>query len=390
MFDILASWQLMTRSIVWVAAILAAPVAVWGQLPSAYVSRLGQIVRLDDLNADGDYFDFGESALFAADLPSTITSLAATADGVFVLDPPAAAIYQARDVNEDGDALDFGELTLFGQLSSGMPPPTLTGLAAAEGRLFAIDVAAETLIRFADMNGDLDALDFGESASVGQGLSGASAMAFRPDGRLLVARQSASVPVLILDDRNSDGDFLDFAEAISYAENISPGTHITSPHDHVSYLLRPAAGQIIRLQDLTGDDDALDFGEIVVFADGMSSPSVLAADRDERVLVAAADAFGTILWVSDLNRDGDALDVGEVTTVGQGINQAAGIVVLSTGTSCIRGDLDESGTVELNDVSLFVDALLGLSAAPLCRADVNIDGQVNGLDVASFTTMLVP
>ena len=54
------------------------------------------------------------------------------------------------------------------------------------------------------------------------------------------------------------------------------------------------------------------------------------------------------------------------------------------------GDMDASGAVELPDVGLFVNTLLGDgSAADVCVADMNNDGMADGLDTQSFLDCLL-
>ncbi|QOJ04323.1 MAG: hypothetical protein HRU71_12865 [Planctomycetia bacterium] len=64
---------------------------------------------------------------------------------------------------------------------------------------------------------------------------------------------------------------------------------------------------------------------------------------------------------------------------------------------CCKGDMDGSETVTLDDVPLFVDALLAGGVNPtacvdlptwFCRADCNSDGYVNGLDIKDFMALV--
>ncbi len=59
--------------------------------------------------------------------------------------------------------------------------------------------------------------------------------------------------------------------------------------------------------------------------------------------------------------------------------------------SALPGDMNGSGTVDMDDLPGFVDALLRLPEAPLpiMTADVNLDGCANGLDVAAFVELLL-
>jgi hypothetical protein len=344
------------------------------------------VVRLDDVNADGDYLDFGEIAVFANGLPGSSLTIAGDAEGLFIAAQGSNGILIARDMNGDGDALDFGEVVTYGQLPAGGPSPVFGGLAEAEGGgAYIAEATSGVLYHFLDLNSDGDGLDSGEALSVAIQLTGPTSIAVRPDGAILVAQQSAGAPVLILLDRNGDGDFLDFAEAINYAEPETPGQKIAAPADRVAYVLRPSDGRLLRLQDLTADDDALDFGEVVTFAEGLSSPGELGAVDSNQLFVTIGDG---LYLLHDRNGDGDALDSGEFVAVGQGVTQPTGLAIAPS--SCLLGDVDGNGAVEAGDIGPFANALLGLGPAESCRVDINRDGVQDGQDIAPFVSQLIP
>jgi hypothetical protein len=218
------------------------------------------------------------------------------------------------------------------------------------------------------------------------------ALAVRPDGCVLVAQNLSAVPVRILCDRNGDGSFLGFAENISYAENAAPGAGLCATSDVLSYLARPAAGEVALLRDLNGDGDVLDAGEIVQYAAPIAAATRLACDGGGSLLVAAADAAGTVYRVRDRNGDGDAMDAGEVLAVADGLTSVGGIAVRSDSSppACLRGDLNTDGQVTLADAVPLASALLAPAGTEPCRADVNADGAIDGRDIAAFVDILVP
>jgi len=57
----------------------------------------------------------------------------------------------------------------------------------------------------------------------------------------------------------------------------------------------------------------------------------------------------------------------------------------------MQGDLDDNGAVQLADVPIFVQVLLGLDLDPthVATSDVNCDGDVNGLDVFPLVQLLI-
>ncbi len=362
---------------------------VWAD--ALYITQPGQLIKLQDINTDGDFFDFSEISVYTDGLPMPLGRITAHTSRLFVADPISATVRVIDDLNGDGDALDFAESALFGQLPESIPPAMLTGLAArADGALYATDAALGILYVLQDVNADGDALDFGETIEVANGLLSPTAVAVRPDGILLITQPSPVVPVRILEDRNADNDFLDFAENLSYAENIPPGEDITATSETIAYLTRPVMGEVIALRDLTGDDDVLDFGEIVIHATGLNSPHVLTGDGSGGLYVATGDAMGTMVHVRDLNGDGDALDFGEVINVAEGVSQPTGIVFVPAATiGCIQGDINNDAIVSIEDMAPFVSILVGTSSPPdTCPADMNMDGQINGNDIQPFINVL--
>lgn len=358
------------------------------QLPTLYASRPGQIVRLADLNGDGDYLDFDEVLTYATGLSGSLGACAARGNGLLVVSNSAGlgSIYQVQDLNGDGDALDFGEVTLFAQV----PGTTLVGLACLDDACYSVDSITGSLYRFEDLNQDGDALDFAETTIVGNGLSGAVSIAAMPGGPLLVAMSSSAVPVRILQDRNGDGDFFDFAENITYAENFAAGADLACLSATISFLTRASDGKVLRLQDLTGDGDSLDFGEVVEYAVGIGSASKVAIAGDD-VFVAAADTQGNLWRLHDSNLDGDALDFGEVRFVAQGLTQVGGLTAVIVTSTCLAGDADGDGAVSMADVPGFVNGLLGVGGTvDSCRLDTNQDGLVDGRDVGGLVRRLVP
>lgn len=355
-----------------------------------YASRPTQILKLADLNADGDFFDFAEIAEYAAGLPAGLGAIVNSGDDVYVVDGPTASIYLIRDLNADGDALDFAEVLLYAQLVV-QPTPSLVGLAIdADGALLSMDSASASLFRAADLNADGDALDANESMQVATALSGPVAIAVRPDGRLLAALQNAAIPIRILEDNTADGDYFDFAENISYAEDVPAGSHLVTVDDRLAFLARPAEGRVMKLHDWTGDDDVLDFAEIVPYAEGLPSPARLALDGAGGLFVACQNPGGSIYRLRDLNADGDVLDFAEAIVVVEGITQIGGLTFVSPPVAaCLKGDVDDNDSVSTADIAPFVNILLGIVIpADACPADTNNDGQINGLDIPFFVSAL--
>ncbi len=356
-----------------------------------YVSRPGAIFELRDLNGDGDYFDFGEVMTYAAGLPASIGSIALQGDQMFAVANSPPRIFLIEDLNGDGDAFDFAEVNVYALFPGGTG--TLSGLAVREdGALLVLDQTNGRLLRVTDLNGDGDALDIGEVLIIADGMNAPTAVAVRPDGKLLITQNNTAVPVRILYDRNGDGDYFGFAENISYAEGFSPGVDLLIMGNDRAFMTRPATHEILLLHDRNRDDDVLDFGEVLPFAVSVPSVRYLAASADG-LIAAAGDAAGTLYRVRDLNGDGDALDFGEVLPIAAELTQMSGIAIESSPVSvpeCIKGDANGNGVVNISDVPMFVGAMLGtIPPDDPCRVDMNDDGTLDGRDVQLFVAALL-
>lgn len=124
-----------------------------------------------------------------------------------------------------------------------------------------------------------------------------------------------------------------------------------------------------------------------------SNPLFLDSDGADNVPGTLDDDFHIPLWSPCIDRGepgyvppaGATTDIdGEQRVLGCRVDMGADEVSLGVAHS---GDVDGNGETETNDVSLFVNVLLNGSGN--CAADVNNDGNVNGLDVAFFVQLLL-
>lgn len=380
--------QLIFISILATITLLGSAAQAQGQL--LFVSHPNQIIALEDVNEDGDFFDFSEKRVYADGLPAVLGALADRDGKLFVVAPASATIYVLQDLNEDGDALDFGEVLMYAKLPG--TSSQAAGMAVeADGSLLVAETVSNTLYRIHDLNSDGDAMDFDEVVPVASGFSAPKAIAVRPDGKVLVSQQLSSMPVRILFDRNADGGFFDFAENLSYVESSETGSDIEVVSNERAFVTRSASGTIALLQDRTGDDDALDFDEIITYAQGMQAAAALTADGQGGFYVAGQDTAGSVYQVRDLNGDDDALDFAEVVIVANGITNMNGIRRVATVSGpCVLGDVNGDGIVSVADVNLFVSAVVGLQAADACRVDVNGDTAIDGRDIQPFVEIILP
>ncbi len=98
----------------------------------------------------------------------------------------------------------------------------------------------------------------------------------------------------------------------------------------------------------------------------------------------------TFILMLDLSAEGfvDDPDTGVMTD----FSMTGSIVATGELVPSQQGDLDCSGTADVNDAPLMVEALLSpttFSGCDLQRADVNEDAVINGLDVAAFVAAVL-
>src|SRR5207249_2237974 len=114
------------------------------------------------------------------------------------------------------------------------------------------------------------------------------------------------------------------------------------------------------------------------------------------------DGVSTVIarvGTADLDMVGTPIPTGRVMLTGvvdqfdsnaaNGLDDGYEIQLLSLSgiVCCCPGDMNFSGVIDLNDTSLFINALVG-SSGIIC-ADMNGDGKQNGLDVKGFTAAVI-
>lgn len=260
----------------------------------ADTGTLDAILALEDLNGDGDANDDGEVLAFYDDTApgldlSSPNGLALAPDGsVFVADDGASvlAIVRLFDLNGDGDANDDGEATVYYDQSGAGPSIADPESIAVDlaGVVFVGDTATGRIVRMVDSNGDGDALDAGEASTYYEGNSPAAledldSLQVDSLGGVYAIDENTGV-ILYLIDLNSDGDALDSLEATIFLAGAGAG--VSDINDAViigpgSVLLADGGlDALIRVQDLNASGD-IDPSEIVTVFDDMggilSTPS---------------------------------------------------------------------------------------------------------------------
>jgi hypothetical protein len=265
---------------------------------------LDTLLCLEDLNGDGDANDPGE-AVVAYDAsgggpqlytPNTIVeepggSLVIADDG-----SEGKRLVRLRDLNADGDALDLQEATVVYDLSA-LSVPALEDIEAlaarSDGSLIVSDKTHQALFVLTDLTSDGDFLDDGEVRTFYQS-AGALTLA-DPDAVVIAGERVYAVDednglIICCEDRNADGDALDPEEAWAFLD----GTAAVVIGDINDLLALPvgaflaldaARDTAVLLEDLDGDGDALDEGEVRAWLlhDGslLGTPSGLVLVREE-------------------------------------------------------------------------------------------------------------
>lgn len=262
------------------------------------------------------------------------------------------AIFRGRDLNADGLIADPGEVFLWFNAANaagtlGPMNPTALGVSACRVAVMG-DQGNGSVYRLADVNGDGDAQDIGESivfidATNAGGLSFAfpTGVAFDSNcAAYVVNAGNASGPDAIyrLVDLNADGDAQDAGEATFYvgAPFFGAGNGPFSPQeivfgaDDALYLRNSSANLmgIWRFIDVNRNGVADDAGEATVFLDNTNASGVtlsagFAIDFDRAItrhtalytLQTATGGVDQLIRAVDLNDDGDALDAGEAALV---------------------------------------------------------------------------
>ncbi|PIE44068.1 MAG: hypothetical protein CSA50_02050 [Gammaproteobacteria bacterium] len=144
--------------------------------------RLDQILRMNDLNNDGDANDTGEMQVYfdasnasgLASPTSNVFTITSTASGYqFFGDGDSDTVYRLRDHNRDGDAQDMGEANIWFSSANaeGLSLNTPNGTAEGpDGAIYIVEAdtlgnpSGDYVYRTEDINGDGDANDAGESS----------------------------------------------------------------------------------------------------------------------------------------------------------------------------------------------------------------------------------
>lgn len=390
-----------------------------------------EILRMQDLNNDGDAHDPGEVTLFFDDGPP-VTGID-NAQGMVAIDPWTLLatdnfepdnIVLLRDLNKDGDAFDDTENSVWfsGLLPSGgsMTNPAALALRP-DGSFFLLDnntldtTVPEAIYILDDLNNDNDVDDPGEITLFHElspaGVSTAATFDVAQDNAANVYTLDISDPNQIesIDRINATGTtrttWLDSADLFALTNLVLVSTIGELEHnpdtDEIIFGANSLGGgqRILAAVDTNGNN-TIDLGREIRLlwsedshADGFNtgSPRDFFRLPDGRLLW--TDAFNDrVMMLTDLNSDGDYNDLGETTVYFDAETATLnGLPTLSLPLS-IAATLDEAciadlaepfGTLDFFDVSAFVNAYNAQDpAADLAEPF----GTFNFFDVSAFVS----
>lgn len=217
------------------------------------------VIRLKDKNGDGDALDPGEATIFFDNSASGGPWLKSPADLVyyrgafFLVDNTISPkrIVRLQDLNQDGDALDKGEARIWADpAAAGGSFVWNLAFEAGTPALYGIDILTGNVYRWQDLNNDGDALDAGEAKVFFDSANNASKVSLRvsftiagdPQGAFYVCNHTADT-VYRLKDGNGDGDANDAGEVSVYVSNTGPPP-LAKPLDRARDCIFGPAGRI--------------------------------------------------------------------------------------------------------------------------------------------------
>lgn len=394
----------------------------------AYISSLSDdaVIKLHDDNADGDYNDAGESRVFFGPgnaagflgVGSAQCLLVLDKDDLLAADGEESGGYQTqvlrlRDLNDDGDAMDAGEATVFWDsiLPTGVNydrPKEIT--VGPDGALYLADNntinfdndTPEAIWRLEDLNDDGDVNDAGEVTLYKELAPAGNAFGFicedfkwRANGQLVFSNGSSS---------QNDNNVWILEQDLSLTPFVSDTALLGIGLSTTGMTLDPDTERVVM-----AGFDIFDNSRILEFID-VNGNGFIDDTSEVRSRYVTGSAVNPFVWNAtncldidfapdgavwtlhldtdrirrfvDLNSDGDYLDAGEAAEIyDAAIAGASGgfpIGFLRTVTFydlAVPGDLDGSGCVDLSDLGI----LLGCWQQPC--GDLNGSGTTDLADL---------
>ena len=256
------------------------------------------ILRLEDKNGDGDANDPNEFTVFydntGAFLMGSPTGLCFDPLGILYVAvagtsvAPNDFVMRLQDLNSDGDALDVGEATIFldNTALSGQWLSVPADMKYFKGKFYIVDntTLGGVIIAIQDLNNDGDAQDANEVTQWAISKPGGSntwkTIFELKGGALFGVELGGSYSIYRWQDLNSDGDAMDAGELTTFFDSTNnAGNHtmkttfaITTDPAGNLYACNRTTDVIYKLTDLNADLDANDAGEVTAYHDSTTTP----------------------------------------------------------------------------------------------------------------------
>jgi len=323
-----------------------------------------RILRLADLDGDGDALDAGEWRVVydkTALAPSAgalldIEALACVGNGVLLAaDSTLGMIYSLTDLDGDGDFLEADEVKVFFDPQGSFPFSPIQGLSAGPGgEVYAAHSATGLIVRCIDLDGDGSAMGAGEwtvflDPAVSPMLRDAGDIAVAPDGTLVILDRKADA-VILARDLDGDGTANGAGEAISWI--LDGGSLLSTPSAvAIAPAPPPPTMLITRLLPAKGP---LEGGTRIQISGVFASPETAQVTfGGASALVVAAASGGIECLAPPAAREG-AVDVRVSTAGGEAVLPGG---FLYSGGWFTRGDANQDGAVDISDAVAVLEFL---------------------------------
>ncbi len=384
----------------WLAFSLVLAPAAWAQdalVIYAFDQGLDAILRIEDVNGDGDTLDAGEVLRFFDDtVPGTGTE---NSQGLLALGPntllatdnftPDNVVFLS-DLNGDGDAFDAGENAVWfnGHLPNGYTLTNPVNMSLGiDGAYYMIDNNTldtnnpESVYRLEDVNGDGDVDDAGEVAEYFRlsppDIIGTTTFDVEFDaagaGYVLDITDPNQIESIdrIAPDASAKTEWIDSSDLYTLTGYVFSGMNELTYLPDTDEIVAGAANiggstRLIALKDRNGNDRIDQSSEVRLLwsesghADGFSTGYARDVFRCPDNSLIWCDALkDRIMRLFDLNADGDYNDLGETTVVYDALE---------------AGDAGQ-------EVAMQLLTLTAYPAAPACVGDLDGDGDTDQADL---------
>jgi len=306
------------------------------------------IIRMKDLNSDGDANDLGEASeywIYTATTGTGDSILSAVEigadDNVYFFDTGSVGlagkgVYRLVDLNADGDANDAGEVAPFFIPTATIAVSAWSLALGTDGWFYTADTGNDVIWRFRDLNADGDAMDPGEGGiwwTVGA-TSLIWNIAIAPDGALYALESTTPQRTIRLFDADANGSIGAGEFSTIYNETASPA--VIGTGRAIDFVIDQAAGTPFCFGD--GSGTACPCGNAGAAGNGCAN-SLFAAGARLSGQGLASVANDTLSLIGSQMPNSSALYFQGTAPAGSGLG-----LVFGDGLRCAGGSVIRLGT----------------------------------------------